>query len=117
MKEALLVALKGAATGGLAALIGYMKQEELGISWKVVFTKKFWNTFDPIKALKTVIIGMIVGAISVTFGYTYNDLVDFGVMTLIVYGVDALTKLIVRRTPIVRAWNWLKEKATSVFTS
>jgi len=37
-------------------------------------------------------------------------------MPLIVYGVDAFVKLIVRRTPLVKAWNWLKSKALAVFS-
>jgi len=105
----LLVVGKGALTGGIAALVGYMKQEELEPSWKTVLTRDFWWAFDPVKALKTVLLGMIIGAFMAK-GITQDVLADFGLMTLITYGVDALVKLIVRRTPIVRAWNWLKEK-------
>jgi len=109
MKEFLLVLGKGALTGGVAALIGYMKERDLGLSWKVVLTRDFWERFDPVVALKTVLIGMIVGAF-ISKGVTQDVLADFGLMTLITYGVDGLVKLIVRRTPIVRAWNWLMEK-------
>ena len=102
-------------SGGLAGLMGYMKQEELGTSWKVIFTRKFWEKFEPTKALKTIFIAMTVYGVSFYFGMNPNTFEEVGVMTLIVYGVDALVKFIVRRTPLVTAWNWLKEKALGIF--
>lgn len=107
--------LQALATGGLAGLLGYMKMEELGDSWKVIFTRKFWTTFKPIKALKTILISMAVYAIAYKYGVTVSTLEEIGIMTLIVYGVDALVKFIVRRTPLIRAWNWLKDKALEVY--
>ena len=112
MVKALLQAIM---SGGMAGLMGYMKMEELGDSWKVIFTRKFWEKFEPTKALKTVIISMIVYGIAYAFGGTPTTLEEIGVMTLVVYGVDALMKVIVRRTPIVRVWNWLKEQALDIF--
>ena len=113
--EMLKAFLQALMSGGLAGLMGYMKQEELGDSWKVIFTKKFWEKFNPVKASKTIIISVIVYGVIYVFGGTPTTLEEIGVMTLVVYGVDALMKLIVRRTPIVRAWNWLKEQALDIF--
>ena len=114
--EMLKAFLQALMSGGLAGLMGYMKQEELGTSWKVIFTRKFWEKFQPTKALKTIIISVIVYGVSYYFGVTPSSTFEeIGVMTLIVYGVDALMKFIVRRTPIVTAWNKLKEKALQVF--
>jgi len=114
LKAIALPILKAIMSGGLAGLMGYMKQEELGTSWKVIFTKKFWEKFEPTKALKTIIISMVVYGIAEAFKVSPKTLEEIGVMTLVVYGVDALVKLIVRRTPLVRAWNWLKEQAKSI---
>jgi len=114
--EMLKAFLQAIMSGGLAGLMGYMKQEELGTSWKVIFTRKFWEKFEPTKALKTMLISVIVYGISFYFGVKpATTFEEVGVMTLIVYGVDALMKFIVRRTPIVSGWNWLKEKALEIF--
>jgi hypothetical protein len=121
MYETIIVEiLKGAFYGGQAALFGYMKSEELEKSWTVILTRKFWEKFDLVKALKTVILGGILGAF--TRGFTFipegtfpdptSELIFLNFAnTAIVMGVDQFIKLIVRRTPIVRVWNWLKEKA------
>jgi len=106
--------LYGAFYGGQAALFGYLKSEDLPLSWKVVFTKDFWAAFDPIKALKTVFLGMAMGAL--TQGQIYgliptDPIIGNFANDVIVIGVDQLMKLIVRRTPLVRVWNALKEKA------
>ena len=115
IKAIILPFLQAVATGGAAGLMGYMKQEDLGDSWKVIFTKKFWEKFDPVKALKTILISIIVYGIAYSFKVTITTIEEIGVMVFITYGVDALVKFIVRRTPIVRAWNWLKEQALEVF--
>lgn len=115
IEAVVLPLLQALLSGGIAGLMGYMKQEELGDSWKVIFTKKFWDRFDPVKALKTVLISMAVYVIAYQFGWTPKTIEEIGVLTFIVYGVDALVKVIVRRTPLVRAWNWLKEQVQPVF--
>lgn len=59
---------------------------------------------------------MVVYAIAYYYGVTPTDVfAEIGVMTLIVYGVDALVKFIVRRTPLVRAWNWLKDQFLNIY--
>jgi len=116
LKAIVLPFLQALASGGLAGLLGYMKQEELGTSWRVVLTRKFWEKFKPTKAIKTIIISMIVYGIAYSFKVGPTDVfTEVGVMTLIVYGVDALVKFLVRRTPLVRAWNWLKEQALGIY--
>lgn len=114
-EEIVKALLQAIASGGLAGLMGYMKQEELGTSWKVIFTKKFWEKFQPTKALKTVLVSMIVYGIAYYFKVAPQTIEEIGLMTFIVYGVDALVKFIVRRTPLVRAWNWLKVQALEIF--
>jgi len=84
--EILIEFLKAIASGGLAGLMGYMKQEELGTSWQVIFTRKFWEKFEPTKAMKTIIISIIVYAIAYIFNATPQTIEQMGVMTLIVYG-------------------------------
>jgi hypothetical protein len=116
IKAIVLPFLQALASGGLAGLMGYMKQEELGTSWKVIFTRKFWERFEPTKALKTVLVSMITYGVAYTFGWIPSTVEEVGIMTLIVYGVDALVKFIVRRTPISKAWNWLKTQALEIFT-
>ena len=115
IKLYVLPLLQAVLSGGLAGLIGYMKQEELGTSWKVIFTKKFWTVFDPVKALKTVLISIAVYVLAYRLGWTPKTIEEIGVMTFIVYGVDAIVKLAVRRTPLVKVWNWLKEQVLPVF--
>ena len=114
-EEILVAFFKALASGGLAGLMGYMKQEELGESWKVIFTRKFWEKFEPTKALKTITVSVVVYGIAYAFEIQPQTLIDMGVMTTIVYGADALVKLVVRRTPIVRIWNKIKEKALEIF--
>lgn len=116
IKTVLLPFLQALASGGLAGLMGYMKMEELGTSWRVIFTKPFWEKFKVTKAIKTIIISVIVYGIAYYYGVAPTDVfAEIGVMTLIVYGVDALVKFIVRRTPLVRAWNRLKELALNIY--
>jgi len=107
--------LQAMLSGGLAGLMGYMKQEELGTSWKVIFTRKFWEKFEPTKAVKTIIVSAVVYTIALAFGWVPSTIEEVGIMTLVVYGVDALMKFIVRRTPLVKVWNWLKEEALKVY--
>lgn len=113
----------GAFYGTQAALFGYMKDENLPLSWTAVFTKKFWETFSPVKAFKTIVLGAFMGAFG-TFSIlnTENKWLD-PTETLIIYnfaysaivmGVDQFIKFVVRRTPIVRAWNYLKAKWNSL---
>lgn len=114
--------LKYAAYGGLVALGGYLKSENLPNGWKIVFTKEFWNKFSPTKALKTVMVGIFLGAF--TRGQIYLPIeitqsADFLAVSLftnavIVLGVETLIKIIVRRTPLMRAWNGLKDAAVSL---
>jgi len=119
VEEILKGILLGAFYGAQAALYGYLKSEELPISWSVIFTKKFWEKFSPEKALKTILLGMVFGAFTQGMQFLPPEmLADPGTMifinfmnTAIIMGVDQLMKLIVRRTPLVKAWNWLKEKA------
>lgn len=111
--------LRGAFYGAQAALFGYMKSNELPSSWTVIFRRKFWESFDPVKALWTVSLGALMGAFTrgMTFvpAGTFADpteeviFVNFA-STAIVMGVDQFMKFIVRRTPLVRMWNALKAK-------
>lgn len=117
VKEILVGLGYGAFYGAQAALMGYMKSEDLPQSWSVILTKKFWENFDPIKALKTVTIGALLGAFSRGKIYIPLDASSVEMATLtnfvndiIILGVDQLVKLIVRRTPLVRIWNGFKEK-------
>jgi hypothetical protein len=102
--------------GGQAALFGYMKDNDLPLSWTAVLTKDFWAKFDPIKSLKTVLLGALLGGVTQGMSVIPVDLVDpverIVVMnfanTAIIMGIDQFVKFVVRRTPLVRAWNWLK---------
>ena len=106
--------LYGAFYGGQAALFGYLKSEDLPLSWKAVLTKDFWAAFDPVKALKTIFLGMAMGGLSqgTIYGLIPTDPItqNFANDTIVI-GVDQLIKLIVRRTPLVKLWNALKKKA------
>lgn len=114
MLETIMMLLQILAAGALAGLIGYMKQESLPPSWKAVFSKEFWEKFDPVKALKTVFISLIIALIA----YVFNmDIVTatiqleyIGLMTAITIFADQAVKVIVRRTPLVKVWNWVKEQ-------
>lgn len=110
--------LTGAFYGAQAALFGYLKSEDLGNSWGVLFKKDFWLKFKPGKAAKTVLVGAILGGFTSGKVFLPADItgsLDFLVFAnffndVVVIGVDQLIKLIVRRTPIVRLWNAFKEK-------
>lgn len=100
----------GAFYGAQAALFGYLKDEDLPKSWSIVFTRKFWEGFSPVKAIKTVAIGCGLGAFGIVKTEYNLDPVTINFFNdVIVIGVDQLVKLIVRRTPIVRFWNAIKE--------
>ncbi len=99
---------KGLVYGGIAAGIGYIKQES-------------WETFDPHKFLKTLIIGAIVGGItgsgtsitqaSVLIGNEFDVspvLVEGFIMTSIVAIADNIVKIIARRTDLGRLWAKIK---------
>jgi hypothetical protein len=107
--------LMGLFFGAQASLIGYMASNDLPQSWTVIFTKKFWSCFEPVKALKTVLLGGIMGAIGVVVSLNLMSSAESIIIvdvlsTITILGVDKLVKFIVRRTPIVTAWNWIKEK-------
>ena len=111
--------LLGTFYGGQAALFGYLKSNELPQSWTIILTKKFWATFEPVKVFKTVVLGAFMGAFGVFSTLNIQNQWLDPTETLIVYnfaysalvmGVDQFIKFVVRRTPIVRAWNWFKAK-------
>lgn len=124
--EQLLLVLKdigiGAYYGALAALMGYLKSEDLPVSWKAILSKDFWSKFEVSKALKTVLIGLLLGAftqgkifmpqVMESLGFNPSDPTFLVVMatipSLIVYAADQLVKLVVRRTPLVKLWDKLK---------
>lgn len=109
--------LKYAYFGAQAALLGYLKSEDLDGGIKALFTKAFWSRFKPVKALKTVIVGALLGAF--TRGAIYlpisitssADWIAFSVLfnSAIVLGVEALLKALVRRTPLMRIWNGIRD--------
>jgi len=101
---------KGLLYGLFSTGIGYIKNETM-------------DTFDPIKLLKTMIIGGFVGGI---FGATGLSLSDFSaiaggdlgidgllmetfIMTAVVSFADRLVKVIARRTDLMKLWNKIKE--------
>jgi len=100
---------KGVVYGIFAGGIGYIKKET-------------WQTFDPYKFLRTMIIGGVVGGISGT-GYslaTASALIgsEFGVpalgvetflMTSIVAIADNIVKVISRRTELGKLYTKIKE--------
>lgn len=112
----------GAFYGAEAALFGFLKSEELPTSWRALLTKAFWTKFDVVKALKTVLIGMLIGAwtngslympqIAEALNISVSDPMYLAVITtvpsLIVYAVDGIVKFVVRRTPLVRVWDAIK---------
>jgi hypothetical protein len=109
----------GAFYGAQAALFGYMKSNELPASWTVIFRKKFWESFDPVKAIETIILGAGLGAFTNSMSFvpagTFSDSTEEAIFvnfanTAIIMGADQLRKFIVRRTPLIRVWNALKEK-------
>jgi len=99
---------KGLVYGGIAAGIGYIKQET-------------WETFNPHKFLKTLIIGAIVGGItgsgtsitqaSMLIGNEFDIspvLVEGFIMTSIVAISDNIVKIIARRTDLGGLWAKIK---------
>jgi hypothetical protein len=117
----------GAFYGAQAGLYGYLASEELPISWRVLLTRKFWETFSWTKFGKTVLLGAIVGAVSTGYlnitpdmwtrftDYTGMPQIPLSLIlnfanTAVIMGVDKLAKFVVRRTPLVKAWNGLKDR-------
>lgn len=126
--------LIGAFYGGQAALYGYLASEDLPVSWRAIFTKAFWEKFSWTKAGKTIFLGIIIGAISQ--GYNFIDphswelfteatglpQIPLGVVlnfayTAAILGFDKFTKFIVRRTPLVKAWDKFKTWIIKVLTT
>ena len=115
----------GAWYGTLASLVSFLKDENLPVSWNVVFTQEFWQTFNITKFLKTVLVGMALGAVIKTEFYAPQIAGVLGVSTnnptyltvvatapsMIVYAVDSVVKLIVRRTPLIHIYNKIKSFA------
>ena len=113
---------EGAWYGALASVISFLKDENLPVSWNVIFTQEFWSTFQPVKFLKTVLVGMALGAVVKGQFYAPQIAGAIGVSTtnptylavvatapsMVVYAVDSLVKLIVRRTPLMHVWNKVK---------
>jgi hypothetical protein len=109
--------LLGMFYGAQASLYGYMSSDDLAKSWTVILTKKFWESFDPVKALKTVILGALMGGLQV---FTILNIVPMDVVekallvnfvsSIFVLGTQKFINLVVRRTPLVKIWNLLKEK-------
>jgi len=117
----------GAFYGAQAGLYGYLASEELPVSWKAILTRKFWESFSWTKFGKTVILGAVVGAITTGYfkitpdmwgqftDYTGIPQIPLSVIlnftnTAVIMGVDKLAKFIVRRTPLVKAWDALKDR-------
>lgn len=115
----------GAFYGLQASLIGYLAQGNMPLSWSVIFDKKFWVYFEPVKAIKTVILGMVMGVLGVfatvqlpqsfldvvgpTFPAAIPLFLDLA-YTGAILGTNKLMQLIIRRTPIITAYNKFKEK-------
>ena len=107
--------------GGQSALLGYLKSEDLPNGIRTLFTKAFWTKFDLIKASKTVLLGMFLGFF--TRGTIYlptevtqsPDWLAISALTnsAIVLGVEALVKVLFRRTPLMRVWNGIKDTAVA----
>ena len=126
-EEILKGLLLGTFYGAQAGLYGYLASEELPISWKVILTRKFWETFSWTKFGKTVLLGAIMGLVTTGYfkispnmwgqftEYTGIPQIPLSVIlnfanTAVIMGVDKLAKLIVRRTPLAKAWNGLKAR-------
>jgi len=107
--------------GAQSAFLGYLKSEDLANGIRVIFTKAFWAKFDPIKATKTVLLGMFLGFL--TRGAIYlptevtqsPDWLAFSALmnSAIVLGVEALVKVLFRRTPLMWVWNGIKDTAVA----
>ena len=123
--------LMGGFYGGQAALYGYLASEELPVSWQAILTRKFWESFSWTKASKTVLLGVMMGILSqgylfikpeywATFTeYTGLPQIPLSLIlnfanTAVVMGVDKLAKFVVRRTPLVKAWDGLKNRVLKV---
>jgi len=117
----------GAFYGAQASLYAYISSEDLPVSWKALMTKKFWETFSWTKFGKTVLLGAIVGATTTAYfnvtpdmwiqftEYTGLPQVPLSLIlnfanTGVIIAIDRLTKLVVRRTPLVKAWDALKAR-------
>jgi len=113
--------------GAQAGVIGYLASEELPLSWKVLLTRKFWETFSWTKFSKTVLLGAVVGGITTAYfnvtpdmwtrftDYTTIPQIPLSLIlnfanTAVIMGIDRLAKFIVRRTPLVRVWNNIKDR-------
>jgi hypothetical protein len=81
---ALLNAFYGALCGAAVALLGYAKSSSV-------------ESFEPKKAIQTVIVGAVVGVASTQLGFTYQQAYEWcanmGVLTLVEY----IKKAIIRR--------------------
>ena len=123
----------GAFYGGQASLYQYMSDENLPISWQALLTRKFWEGFNWTKFSKTVLLGAVFGAVTTAYfnvtpdmwvKFTYDtglpqiplSLVLNFANTGVVLIIDRLAKLIVRRTPLAKAWDALKAKILQVLT-
>jgi len=117
----------GAFYGAQASIYQYMASEDLPLSWSSIITKAFWEKFNWYKFAKFVLVGSLVGAITVGYGLITPGQWDIFtqatglpqipmalVLNLVNVGVvmvlDRVTKLIVRRTPLATAWDGLKAK-------
>jgi len=124
----------GAFYGAQASLYTYLATENLPLSWQTILTKRFWETFQWTKFGKTMLVGMVFGALTTAYGFVSPGQWDFftqitglpqiplGLIlnfanTGIVIGVDRLTKLVIRRTPLVRAWDKFKEWVFKILTA
>lgn len=100
---------KGIIYGSLAAVIGYLKNET-------------WETVDPKKALKTVIIGAIIGGVVAYYGPLDQVWIDFGnefdvspilvetfVMTSLATIADQIVKVVWRRFKLDIVWQKIKD--------
>jgi hypothetical protein len=121
-EDILVDVAKGAFYGAEASLIGYLKSEDLPEGWKALLTKDFWSRFDVAKALKTVLIGAIMGAFtkgtlflpeSITSSPDFVAVTLF-VPSLIVLAAETVVKVIFRRTPLMRVWDGIKTKVLAL---
>jgi stage V sporulation protein SpoVS len=91
--QIVIVAVKGTVAGAIAAAIGYLKRPE-------------GEAFSATKASKTVLVGMITGGVVAATGYDVETVEAYLAFPLIVYGIDAATKLIARK--VQAFYDWLK---------
>jgi hypothetical protein len=87
-------ATKGAIAGGVAAIIGYTKKPQD-------------ESFDAVKATKTVFVGAVVGGIASGLNVPIETAESYASYPLVVYGVDAAVKAVSRRA-VTPALEWLK---------